>query len=119
MALKRDYTIERGIQFRRTVTITSGSTPLNLTGATIAGKIRVAKTLFGTGAVVASFTLAVAADPTIGVFTFSLPIPDTLLLAAGESYDYDLVITFPSLDKRRLLMGILTAIEITTHDDPV
>jgi hypothetical protein len=120
-ALVRNYTIERGIQFSRQITITSGSAPLDLTGATVAAEVRVSRlpTEFrpfatGTGPLVTSFDAALAVDPTTGIFTITLPIAKTLLLARGD-YDYDVVITFADAKKRRILMGILTITEITTH----
>jgi hypothetical protein len=120
MALIRNYTIERGIPFSRTVTVSSGGSALDLTLATIAGKIRVARSLPGTGAFVVSFTTAIVGLATAGVFTFSLPIADTLLIGAGAAYDYDIVITFSPTSKRRPLAGILTGVESsTTHVDPV
>lgn len=120
-ALVRNYIVERGIAFSRQITITSGSTPVDLTGAVIEAQVRLSKlpTEYrpfptGTGSLITSFDVALAVDPTTGVFTITLPISKTLLLARGE-YDYDVVITFPDASKRRILKGILTVTEITTH----
>lgn len=120
-ALVRNYTIERGIQFSRQITITSGSVALDLTGAVIAAQVRVSRLpteyrpfATGTGPLATTFDIALVGAATAGVFTISLPIDKTLLLARGD-YDYDVVITFADSKKRRVLMGILTVTEITTH----
>lgn len=120
-ALVRNYTIERGIQFSRQITITSGSTPVDLTGATVSAQVRTSRlpTDFrpfptGTGPLITSFDFALVGLATAGRFSISLTIAKTLLLARGE-YDYDVIITFADSSKRRIISGILTAIETTTH----
>lgn len=120
-ALIRNYTIERGIQFRRQITITSGEVAVDLTGATFAAQVRVSRLptefrLFptGIGPLITSFDIALVGLATAGVFTITLPINKTLLLARGD-YDYDVIITFADTTKRRVLAGILTVTEITTH----
>jgi hypothetical protein len=121
-ALIRDYTIERGIPFIREVSILTGTTPLDLTGATIEAFIReskypteVSNRPTGTGDKITSFDTAIVGPGTDGKFTFELTIEKSLLLKRGV-YDYDIVITFADTSKRRVLMGLLTAVEVTTRE---
>jgi hypothetical protein len=69
----------------------------------------------GTGPLVTSFDITIP-DPTLGKFLIKLPEDKTVLMARGL-YDYDVIITFTPSDKKRVLAGILTAVEITTHAD--
>jgi hypothetical protein len=123
MAVVRNYTIERGIAFTRQVTLKAAGTPLDLTGATVAGDVRLSELPTdirafptGTGGLITSLDCAIADDPTSGVFTFGLSLNKTILLVRGV-YDYDIIVTFPPSDKRRVIMGQLTSVEITTHAD--
>jgi hypothetical protein len=121
-AVVRNYTVERGIPFSRQITITSGGVPVDLTGATIEAMVRLSQlpTEYrayptGTGPLVTSFDITIP-DPTLGKFLIKLPEDKTVLMARGL-YDYDVIITFTPSDKKRVLAGILTAVEITTHAD--
>lgn len=121
-ALVRNYTIERGIQFARTISISDLSGPLDLTGVTFEAEIRTSQLptdvrpfATGTGPLITSFDLEAVDPATNGVLTMSLTIENTLLLERGV-FDYDVILTFPSGEKRRILMGLLTVVEITSHD---
>lgn len=117
----KNYTVERGIAFSRQITITSGSAPVDLTGAVIEAQVRLSKlpTEYrafptGTGPLVTSFDVALVGLATAGIFKITLSIAKTLLMERAE-FDYDVVITFTDGTKRRVLAGILTATEVTTH----
>lgn len=119
-AIARNYTIERGIQFVRQITLTSGTSPLDLTGVTIEGKIRLSElpteirpATPGTGAVITEFDITVA-TPATGVFLFGLTIIKSELFVVGAVYDFDIVLTLSNGDRRRILMGQLTIEGITT-----
>jgi hypothetical protein len=119
-SIVRNYTVERGIPFSRQITVTSGGVAVDLTGATIEAQVRLAKLPeeyryrpTGTGPLITSFDVDIPIY-TDGKFTIKLPENKTLLMGRGE-YDYDVIITFPTGTKNRVLAGILTAVEVTTH----
>ncbi len=119
-ALVRDYTLERGIQFRRQITINDTTTTLlDLTGISIAALVRLSRLptdirslSFGTGPIVTAFDIIIA-EPVTGKFIMQLPIAKTLLLQRAK-YDYDVVLTFASADKRRILKGTISVEEIAS-----
>lgn len=119
-SIVRNYTVERGIPFSRQITITSGGVAVDLTGATIEAQVRLVKkpTEYrylptGTGPLITTFDVDLSA-PLQGKFTIELTEAKTLLMERAE-YDYDVIITFPDNSKKRVLAGILSAVEITTH----
>jgi hypothetical protein len=121
-ALVRNYTIERGIQFSRQITIYDlPGHALDLTGSTIEGEIRLSRLPTdirsfptGTGPLVTNFDITIAVGST-GVFTFALTIVKTLLLIRAD-YDFDLVLTPLVGSKQRLVMGLISSVDITSHD---
>jgi hypothetical protein len=129
-ALVRNYTIERGVPFSRQITFTEITGALDLTGVTAAAYVRTSQMptdirafAFGEGPKITEFEVVIADPTTDGVLTISLTSEDTLLLLRG-AYDYDVILTFPGNEeepetKRRVLMGILTAIEVVTREDVV
>lgn len=118
----RDYTLERGITFRRTLTLKDAAgVVLDLTGYSVASQIRVRQLpgeirprLEDEGDLLLSDFAALASDPETGQVELLLDPADTELLARG-SYFYDVLLTYPSGDIRRILRGIFTVEEITTH----
>jgi hypothetical protein len=120
-AIVRDYTIERGIPFSREIDILlADNSPLDLTGVTFLADVRLSKLPTdisavppGTGAFQTAF-VCTAANPVDGKLIIALTTVQTLALPRGV-YDYDVVLTFPSGDKRRILMGVLTVVEIASH----
>lgn len=119
-ALVRNYTIERGIQFNRLVTITDQGAAVNLTGVTLTGQLRVSQFPTdirayptGTGPVAVGFDLALDAVPTAGKLTFGLSVTKSAALERGL-YDFDVILTFPSTDKQRIIYGIITIVQTTS-----
>ncbi len=129
-ALVRNYTIERGVPFSRQITFTEVTGPLDLTDVEAEAFVRTSQMptdirafAFGEGPKIVEFEVVVAEPPTNGVLTISLTSEDTLLLLRG-AYDYDVMLTFPGEEeepgpKRRVLMGVLTAVEVATREDVV
>jgi hypothetical protein len=119
-ALVRNYTIERGIQFSRLITITDGGSKVDLTGVTLAGQLRVSQFPTdirayptGTGPVAVTLDLDLAEDPTTGKLTFGLSDTKSAALERGL-YDFDVILTFPSQDKQRIIYGIITIVQTTS-----
>jgi hypothetical protein len=119
-ALVRNYTIERGIQFSRVITITDSGAAVDLTGVTLDGQLRLSQLPTdirafptGTGPVATTLDLALAVDPTSGKFTVGLSGTKSAALVRGL-YDYDVILVFPSTDKIRCLLGIISIVQTTS-----
>ena len=118
MAVLRNYTIERGIQFARNVTVTHSGAPVDLTGVEILGQIRLSQRPTdirryptGTGPLATSFDFAFISDnPASGKFTMELTVTNSATLLRAD-YDYDVILNFPSGEKRRILRGVLTVVQ--------
>jgi hypothetical protein len=116
-ALVRNYTIERGIQFSRVVKITTNGNAADLTGVTFLGAIRLSQLPTdirafptGTGPIATSFDFD---SETPGQLTFALTNEKSAVLERAD-YDYYIILAWPSGDKQRSLLGIITIIQTSS-----
>ena len=101
MAGKKNFDAKQGDTFRKICTYSDGSgTPVDLTGATISGKVK--KTLADTGV---NLTCALV-DAVAGKFKFELSAVQTAALDAAV-HMYEVQITFANGDVKTLLAGNL------------
>lgn len=121
--LEKNYTIQRGLTFKRVLTLKSGGALLDLTGYSVAGQVRVRDegTLFspGAGESVLDELAEIAADQTVeggsrGRITLDFTLGE---YAAGGSYYYDVILTYPNNDRRQVIKGIVSMEEVNTHAD--
>jgi hypothetical protein len=103
--------IQQGSSYSQQLTIKQpDGTPVDLTGATVRSQVR---ERYDDASPIVSFTTAIDADPTTGIFTLSLTDAQTAAFSFTKAlYDIEIVYSDASVD--RILQGnVILSKEVT------